>query len=114
MFAHDLHSEDSKRHWCPQCEKFAGGETLQIALEDRWLPKGVIFRQTFWLMRRRQTNVYHVTLQRGNRLLELKIIDNPFVSRLIGQLGRQIVQLNEQHITAQQAEPCPAPVYSRH
>lgn len=112
MFAQNLHSEDSKRHWCPHCEPFMGGETLLIALEERWYPKGVIFRQTFWLMHGRQMNVYHVTLQRDNRLIQLKVIENPFVIRLLKQSGQQIVQLNEQHLVKQvKAKPAPALAY---
>ena len=101
MFAHHLHNEDSQRYWCAHCERFTGGDTLLIALEDNWCLKGVIFRQTFWLMGKREMHLYHIILQRGNRLIQLQVIENPFVLRLLKQLGHQIVQLNAQHTKPQ-------------
>jgi hypothetical protein len=100
MFSNDLQDQDAKRHWCAHCEKYCGGDTLLIALEDGWIAKGVIFRQTFWLQHKRQINVFHITLQRSQRLIQLSVIDNPFVNRLLQQMDCQVVQLNELYVAS--------------
>jgi hypothetical protein len=90
---------ENRRHWSPQSEEYASGEVLLHALEDDWHVQGVIFRQEVWLTGDRRTYVYHLELARGNETLKMKMVNNPFITRLIYKLNVQVVRRNERKST---------------
>jgi hypothetical protein len=83
------------RHWSPMSEPYASGEALLQALDSGWHVDGVIFRQEVWLGGNRRTFIYHVTVKRAHEQMAMKIVHNPFISRLIPQLNVQVVRLNQ-------------------
>lgn len=75
---------DSLRHWCPHSERFTGGDSLIYALENGWTLTGRVHSQRYSL----RSGVRHVTvhtfkLRRGNTVILMNVIDNPYVSRLV-------------------------------
>ncbi|HLU11154.1 MAG TPA: hypothetical protein VK003_15890 [Oceanobacillus sp.] len=84
-----------KHYWSPTSQDYAPGNALLAALDDGWQVDGVIFRQEFWLTAGRRTNIYHITLIRNGETIKMKMVDNPFITRLIYQLEVQVVRVNE-------------------
>jgi hypothetical protein len=87
--------ENVRRHWCPQSEKFATGETLAHLLENGWKIIGVVFRQEHWYAGGRRVPVYHFKLQSGSQIQHVAVIENPFVTRLVNNLTVQVVLINQ-------------------
>ncbi|MBI5671448.1 MAG: hypothetical protein HZC41_25940 [Chloroflexi bacterium] len=88
--------DDPVRHWSPYSEKYTTGDALLNALENGWVIDGIIFRQDFWRAGVRRIPVYHFTLRRGNNLVKMKVVDNPWVNRLVStQCSAQVVLLNQ-------------------
>lgn len=71
------------RHWSPLSEKFAGGDCLITAISRGWQVVGDIYREEFWHAGTRLTTVFHFTLQRGDETMNMPIISNPHVRRII-------------------------------
>lgn len=94
--------ETDKHYWSPQSQEYASGDALLAALDDGWQVHGVIFRQEIWLTAGRRTYVYHISLNRGGETLKMKMVDNPFITRLIYRLKVQIVRVNERKSTGKE------------
>lgn len=89
-------SEDGEKHyWSPHSEEYASGDALLAAFDDGWQVDGVIFRQEVWLTAGRRTYVYHISLKRAGETLKMKMVYNPFITRLIFRLNVQVVLVNE-------------------
>src|SRR5690554_6563261 len=87
--------EGEKYYWSPTSQDYASGEALLAALDNGWQVDGVIFRQEIWLTVGRRTNLYHITLIRDGEVIKMKMVDNPFITRLIHRLKIQVVRVNE-------------------
>ncbi len=87
------------RHWHPQSEKYTGGDAFLTALDAGWVVDGVIFRQEFWLAGVRRVCVFHVDLRRGDESAKMLVMQNPYVTRLMHELGTQVVLINQRKQT---------------
>lgn len=72
-----------------------GGDALLTMLENNWQPYGVVFRQEVWLGGCRRVFIYHVSLYRHTETLQVAVIDNPHMGRIIASFDAQLVRLNE-------------------
>jgi hypothetical protein len=79
------------RHWSPLSEKYTGGDALLTAMDRGWRVQSRIQCQEHWHGDSRRICIYSVELNRGDETLNMAIIDNPFVTRLIDDLNLQIV-----------------------
>jgi hypothetical protein len=89
-----------KRHWCPNSQKYAGGDALLTALERGWRIGGVIFCQEHWHGGARRVRVYHIDLARGAAAMRMRVLMNPFVERLIQERHWRVVVMNQRKNTA--------------
>lgn len=87
------------RHWSPVSEKYTGGDALLTALEEGWVVDGVIFRQEFWLAGVRRVCIFHVDLRRDDETAKMLVIQNPYVTRMVHELGSQVVLINQRKQT---------------
>jgi hypothetical protein len=87
------------RHWSPVSEKYTGGDALLTALDDGWSVEGVIFRQEFWLAGVRRVCIYHIDLVRGDENAKMMVMQNPYVTRLMHEIGSQVVLMNQRKQT---------------
>lgn len=87
------------RHWSPISEKYTGGDALLTALDEGWVVDGVIFRQEFWLAGVRRVCVFHVDLRRDGETAKMQVIQNPYVTRMVHELGSQVVLINQRKQT---------------
>jgi hypothetical protein len=87
------------RHWSPVSEKYTGGDALLTAIDEGWTVDGVIFRQEFWLAGVRRVCIYHIDLRRGDEFAKMVVMQNPYVTRFVHELGRQVVLINQRKQT---------------
>jgi len=91
----EVEDREKYRHWCPQSEKFAGGDALLTALEDGWQIIGVIFRQDFWHAGVRRAPVYQFNLSRGDEVMKMAFVQNPYVMRFVSECSVQVILMNQ-------------------
>ena len=87
------------RHWHQGSEKYTGGDALLTAIDNGWVVDGVIFRQEFWLAGVRRVCVFHVDLRRDGESAKMLVMQNPYVTRLMHELGSQVVLINQRKQT---------------
>lgn len=98
-------AEGKTRHWSPQSEPYASGEALLQALESGWQVDGVIFQQEVPLGGDRRTYVYHVNLKRDDEQMKMKMVHNPYITRLIYRLNVQVVRQNQRRSSMREPRP---------
>ncbi len=86
----NLEDKGIYRHWSPGSQKFVGGDTLLTALESGWEIAGSVLRQEYSCVSNRCTYVYHLELQREREIISMKVIENPWVMRMLRQLKVEI------------------------
>ena len=82
---------DVIKHWHPSSERFTGGDALLTALYNGWEMAGEIVRQDHWYAGMRCVTVYQITLERNGDNRTMRVIHNPYVSRLIKQSNLRII-----------------------
>ena len=87
------------RHWSPVSETYTGGDALVTALDEGWSVDGVIFRQEFWLAGVRRVCIFHVDLRREEETARMLVMQNPFVTKLVHEIGTQVVLINQRKET---------------
>ncbi len=87
------------RHWSPTSEKYTGGDALVTVLDQGWQVSSVIFRQEFWLAGVRRVSIFHIDLRRGDESVKMLVMQNPYVTRLVHELGQQVVLINQRKQT---------------
>ncbi|HEX2906873.1 MAG TPA: hypothetical protein VHO69_08440 [Phototrophicaceae bacterium] len=87
---------DIYRHWHPQSQEYAGGDALATALFMGWKAKEIILMDRRWHGGgARRVNIYHFELTRGDETLAMPVLGNPYVERVITELGLRVVQLSK-------------------
>jgi len=71
------------RHWSPDSQVYAPGDVLAHLISDGWQVYGNVFVQTYCCVSRRRTQVYHFILVRNDEHLDLHVVANPAVRRLV-------------------------------
>jgi hypothetical protein len=69
------------RHWCPNSETYATGETLLNYLGSGWAIVDV-YTDVHTRFGFREINVYHFHLSRDGQTLIMPIVANPTVARI--------------------------------
>ncbi len=88
---------DVYRHWSPGCEEYAGGDALLTLLRNGWDADDTVYIEDFWHSGARLVVVYHFDLRRGEAVLELPVLSNPFVRRLIRNEKLTVKPMEERH-----------------
>lgn len=71
------------KHWSPSSEKFAGADALITALDKGWEMEDEVICEDVWFAGMRQTRVYHVILQRDEERIEMPVLHNPYINRML-------------------------------
>ena len=85
----DLESTDVKRHWNSKSEQYAGGDALASMMNTGWRLKAVLSRERRRLSGTRQIIVYHIELDREGQRRQIRVICNPYITRLLARHGLQ-------------------------
>ena len=81
---------DVAQHWSAVSEPYAGGDGLVTALTRGWEIDGEIKREENWYAGMRHVVVYHVPLRRKDKEMMMPVLNNPYVSRLMSDVGVDI------------------------
>jgi len=97
---------DVVTHWCPQSQPFAGGDALITYIDDGWEIGSQVFYEEFEHRGGRQVVVYYFEMHRGNQIVRMPVINNPYVTRLVQVLNVDVVptaRANRERRVSQQA-----------
>ena len=82
---------DVVKHWHALSERYTGGDALLTALYNGWEMIGEIVRESHWYAGMRSVTVYRVSLRRDDEQQTMRIIHNPYVSRLVHESRLPVV-----------------------
>jgi len=83
------------RHWDPRSERFAGADALLTAVDEGWEPERTLFYETYWFAGSRCVTVYHIELRREGEVMDMPVISNPYLRRLIAKHKPTVLPLEE-------------------
>jgi hypothetical protein len=83
------------RHWDSQSEQYTGGDSLSTALYQGWALAETVEMAEYWYAGTRRVAVYHFRLERDGACVNMPVIGNPFVERLLSEQGCRVVALGE-------------------
>ncbi|MEO1664796.1 MAG: hypothetical protein AAFU54_09170 [Chloroflexota bacterium] len=92
------------RHWSPKSEDFAGGDSLLTALSRGWKVGHTVVREEHWHAGVRLVCVYRFTLRKGDIEINMPVIGNPYVMRMLYMepfeiIGEDATEASEQKIS---------------
>ncbi|MBZ0299551.1 MAG: hypothetical protein K8J31_07430 [Anaerolineae bacterium] len=82
---------DLPRHWCPQSQRFAGGDALLTYLNDGWEIQDNIYYEEYWHGGARRVLIFYFVLARKNECVTMRVLGNPMVDRLLNQLRLRVI-----------------------
>jgi hypothetical protein len=85
-------------HWHMDSEPFTGGDALFTALTKGWELDENVMCEAYWHYGSRRVLVYLFELRRGDEVVIMPVVDNPYVSRLLNELALKIVTAESQKI----------------
>jgi hypothetical protein len=84
--------KDQHRHWCPISEPVTGGDVLESMLNQGWKISGGICYHQWHSLRGRNFHQYQFCLERDFHMINITVIANPFVQRLISRLHLAVIE----------------------
>lgn len=91
---HVQYLDVTSQHWNPESESFAGGDHLMTALHNGWEVLRCV-ETRHWFAGMRSITIYRFDLKRDGETMSMPVLTNPYVSRLIHQLGMEIVEADD-------------------
>ncbi len=86
--------ETPHRHWSPTSQTYAPADVLMSHLQTGWRLDGLAGVESFWHAGVRRVDVYYFTLVRGDERLEMPVLANPTVFRLIEENQLNVIRVN--------------------
>jgi hypothetical protein len=86
MFQDDMHQyyTDEGRHWHPLSERYTGADSLLTLLKANVQMLGrTVYCQHFPLSEFRNVTIFHIYIQYQGDIQHLRIIDTPYLHRLL-------------------------------
>ena len=90
IFSH-RHSTDMSRHWCPQSQRYAGGDALLTYLHNGWQMKDDVYYEEYWQGGARRVVIYYFALVNNGHWVTMGVIHNPFVERLMHEMALKVI-----------------------
>ena len=86
------------RHWDPRSERYAGADALLTAVDEGWMPERTLYFEEFWFAGSRVVTVYHVELRRKGQVMNMPVISNPYLRRMLKVYQPTILALEEREM----------------
>jgi len=86
--------EDNRHHWSQQSQTYATAATLLHYLRRNWQLDPLAAVESFYHYGGRHVDVYYFTLTRSNRQVEMPVLANPPIFRLIAQRNLQVERIS--------------------
>ena len=82
------------RHWSRESQTYAPADVLLHLLRAGWSLEPLAAVETFFYAGYRRVDVYYFTLRHGEETLEMPVLANPAVRRLIEQYKLTVLRVN--------------------
>jgi hypothetical protein len=93
--SHSTHFEDDRvRHWSPESQPYAPADVLLNYLQSGWLLESLASVETFYYAGYRRVDIVHFTLRSGDSILEMPVLANPAVTRLLEERSMTVLRIN--------------------
>ena len=86
--------EDNQHHWEQSSQTYATAATLLHYVRKNWSVEPMVVVQSFDQRGGRYVNVYYFTLTRHAKRIEMPVLANPAVERLIINHSLKVERLN--------------------
>lgn len=87
-------AEERQRHWARSTQEFAPADVLITHLQNGWQFVNPAAVETFYSGGFRRADIYYFTLQRGEEIVEMPVLANPKISRLIEEHQLTVLRVN--------------------
>lgn len=89
----NFHKEymDVWQHWCQDTEKYCGGDGLVTVMMQGWELHPTVQLEYKHFGGNRRVRVYHFSLFRQGEHMEMPVVHNPYVNRLIRTMQLDVV-----------------------
>ena len=86
--------EDNRHHWSQESQTYATAATLLHYLRRQWELDSLAAVESFYHYGGRHVDVYYFTLTRSGRQVEMPVLANPPIFRLITQRNLQVERIS--------------------
>jgi hypothetical protein len=86
--------DEVHRHWCPVAEKYAPADVLLQHLREGWELDPLVAVETFYFAGYRCSDIYYFTLRQANTTVEMPVLANPIVLRLVDERQLSTLRIN--------------------
>ena len=90
----DYPDDDFHRHWSPDSETYAPADVLLQYLKKDWKLDKLVAVETVYHAGYRRSDIYYFTLERDGRTVEMPILANPAVFKVIEQNQLTTLRIN--------------------
>jgi hypothetical protein len=90
----DYPDDDVHRHWSPDSETYAPAEVLLHYLSRDWKLQKLVAVETVYYAGYRRSDIYYFTLERDGHAVEMPILANPAVFKVIEQHQLTTLRIN--------------------
>jgi len=82
------------RHWAPESQTYAPADVLQQYLRNGWQLDSLAAVETFYMAGYRRSDIYYFTLRREDEFIEMPVLANPVVFRIIQEHKLNVLRIN--------------------
>ncbi len=86
--------DDMHRHWSPDSETYAPADVLLQYLKSGWQLEKLVAVETVYYAGFRRSDIYYFTLERDGSTVEMPILANPAVFKVIEQNQLTTLRIN--------------------
>ena len=86
---------DVTQHWAKESEDYAGGDALVTMLSNGWKLKPEVRIEDRFFAGLRSVSVYHLKLERDGEIIDMPVLRNPYVNRIIRMGDYEVVESND-------------------
>lgn len=83
---------DVTQHWSKHSEEYAGGDALVTMLSNGWELQPEVRIEDQFFAGMRSVSVYHLTLERNGDVINMPVLRNPYVNRIIRMGDYKIIE----------------------
>jgi hypothetical protein len=82
----------SQQYWCPVSERYAPAEALLQYLHEGWEPDRFVTVEAVYFAHGRCSEIYHFTLYRAGSSVEMPVLANPAIGRIVSMCPALVVR----------------------
>jgi hypothetical protein len=91
-----LFNQETHRHWSPQSQNYASADILLQYIASGWEPENTALVETYYSAGVRRSEIFYFSLVRDGERVEMPVLANPMVSRLIEKYHLNVLRVNDE------------------